>query len=199
MSTISQLGYYKSRLYLFLNLKIRFLFLFIFKINFIKNKINFILNKLKFSLLYNKFTYLKICKDVTVNQNLTHSNLPYFLIKPNVLNYRQKQSKIYSNKNFNKFKFYSTSNIEKINNNLKKDAFLLYLDGKEMFMDFSYNGRLVLKNKFKGIPGIYLWVNKNNNRSYIGKSVNLYIRISKYFSTNYIRTKKKINWQSVEQ
>jgi len=57
-------------------------------------------------------------------------------------------------------------------------------------MDLSYNGRLVLKFKFKGIPGIYLWVNKNNNRSYIGKSVNLFIRISKYFSTNYIRTNK---------
>lgn len=33
-------------------------------------------------------------------------------------------------------------------------------------------------------------MNNINNKSYVDKSVNLYIRISKYFSNNYINTNK---------
>lgn len=76
---------------------------------------------------------------------------------------------------------------------MKKIIFLPYVIGKDKFMDFSYNGRINLKNKYKGKPGIYLWVNRLNKRSYVGKSVDLYTRISKYFSDKYIfNTKNKM-------
>ena len=54
---------------------------------------------------------------------------------------------------------------------------------KDCFTDFSSNGKSIIKAKYQKIQGIYLWFNKTNNKSYVGKSVNLYQRINKYFST----------------
>ena len=40
--------------------------------------------------------------------------------------------------------------------------------------------------------GIYLWVNNINNKSYVGKSVDLFNRLNKnYLSNSYIFLKKK--------
>jgi hypothetical protein len=58
------------------------------------------------------------------------------------------------------------------------------------YTDFSYTSRKILKQNYLKIQGIYLFVNNLNNRSYVGKSVNLYIRFSKYFSINYLEKNK---------
>jgi hypothetical protein len=51
----------------------------------------------------------------------------------------------------------------KINNNLtnlettnSKDKFLIYIEDKVKYIDFSYKGRTTLKNKYLNIQGIYL-------------------------------------------
>jgi hypothetical protein len=63
----------------------------------------------------------------------------------------------------------------------------------DKFHDFSYSGINIIKQKYKKIKGIYLWVNNVNNKSYVGKSVNLYQRLSKYFSSKYIKNNSKKN------
>ena len=60
----------------------------------------------------------------------------------------------------------------------------------EKFNDFSYNGRSIIKKNYSKIPGIYLWVNNVNSRCYVGKSINLYLRFSKYLSPSYIKGNK---------
>lgn len=85
-----------------------------------------------------------------------------------------------------------------LKNNLKlkdKIVFLkLYSDSnisyKDKFTDFSYSGRSLIKNKYNKTTGIYLWVHNKSNRSYVGKSVNLYQIISKYLSPDYINKNK---------
>lgn len=62
-----------------------------------------------------------------------------------------------------------------------------YLD---KYNDFSNSGRRIIRLKYLKKQGIYLWINNFNNRSYVGKSVNLSIRINKYFSFNYINNTK---------
>lgn len=47
-----------------------------------------------------------------------------------------------------------------------------------------------IRIKYKKVQGIYLWVNNTNNSCYVGKSVNLYQRLSKYLSTTYIQKNK---------
>lgn len=71
-----------------------------------------------------------------------------------------------------------------------KDKFLSYINNKDCFTDFSSNGKSIIRIKYYKIQGIYLWVNNTNNRSYVGKSVNLYKRLSKYLSTTYIQKHK---------
>jgi len=39
--------------------------------------------------------------------------------------------------------------------------------------------------------GIYRWVNFENNKSYIGSGVNLYARLSNYYSDKYLETQLK--------
>jgi hypothetical protein len=75
--------------------------------------------------------------------------------------------------------------IEEVKDNLSS---ILSNIGK--YNDFNYIGRSVLKQKYQKIPGIYLWVNKINNKCYVGKSINLYLRFSKYLSTSYIHNNK---------
>lgn len=54
----------------------------------------------------------------------------------------------------------------------------------------SYNNSLLSKfNVLKdniGKSGIYMWVNRINNKCYIGRSVNLHIRLREYYNTNYL-------------
>nr|YP_010990986.1 GIY-YIG homing endonuclease [Pappia fissilis]WOX61259.1 GIY-YIG homing endonuclease [Pappia fissilis] len=71
-----------------------------------------------------------------------------------------------------------------------KDIILSYINDKDCFTDFSSNGKSIIKTKYYKKQGIYLWVNNTNNRSYVGKSVNLYQRLSKYLSTTYIQKNK---------
>jgi GIY-YIG catalytic domain len=88
-------------------------------------------------------------------------------------------------------------NSNKIDSKFKDKNFnfkpsIKYLD---KYNDFSYRDRTIIKQKYFKLKGIYLWINNINNKSYVGKSVNLYLRISKYFScsalrTNYIYTNK---------
>ena len=91
---------------------------------------------------------------------------------------------------------FKNSNIIVSNEEFKDKFFdikpsINYLD---KYNDFSYNGRMIIKQKYLKLQGIYLWINKINNRSYVGKSVNLYLRISKYFSIKYINiTKSKMS------
>ena len=74
-----------------------------------------------------------------------------------------------------------------------KDKFLHYIKDKDCFTDFSSKGKSIIKTKYFKKQGIYLWVNNTNNKSYVGKSVNLYQRLSKYLSKTYIqKTKNKM-------
>ena len=66
--------------------------------------------------------------------------------------------------------------------------FKSYID---KYTDFSYSERLIIKKKYNKIPAIYLWLNNINNKSYVGKSVNVYQRMSKYFSKKYLINNKK--------
>lgn len=87
-----------------------------------------------------------------------------------------------------------------LNNNETKDRFysLPTLSGHtieanyiDKYIDFSYNGRKIIKQKYNNVQGIYLWVNNINNKSYVGKSVNLFNRLNKnYLSSNYIKKNK---------
>ena len=57
-------------------------------------------------------------------------------------------------------------------------------------MIFSIKNRKVIKEKYYNKTGIYLWV--INNKSYVGKSVNLFNRLNKnYLSNSYIFKNKE--------
>jgi len=43
------------------------------------------------------------------------------------------------------------------------------------------NNRDKIREKTKGLSGIYLWFNKVNGKCYIGSASDLYIRINNYF------------------
>jgi GIY-YIG catalytic domain len=75
-----------------------------------------------------------------------------------------------------------------------KDKFLSdKIKYKDKFTKFNYENRAIIKQKYNKIKGIYLWINNINSRSYVGKSVNLYQRVSKYFSSEYLnKTKSKM-------
>ena len=75
--------------------------------------------------------------------------------------------------------------IEEVKDNLTSVLF-----NTSKYNDFSYIGRSVLKQKYLNIPGIYLWVNIINNKCYVGKSINLYLRFSKYLASSYINNNK---------
>lgn len=68
------------------------------------------------------------------------------------------------------------------------------IDYVDKYNDFSHShchsGRSVIKIKYTKLQGIYLWINNINNKSYIGKYVNLYSRLSKYFSSYYLKNNK---------
>lgn len=56
-----------------------------------------------------------------------------------------------------------------------------------MYSDFSFKSRKFIKNKYYNQTGIYLWINSINNKSYVGKSVNLFNRLNKnYLSKSYV-------------
>lgn len=83
-----------------------------------------------------------------------------------------------------------------LSNKLNKSSKLILLDkdnlssiplSAEKFNDFSYSGRIIIKEKYSKIAGIYLWVNNINHRCYVGKSINLYLRFSNYLSPSYIK------------
>jgi hypothetical protein len=71
-----------------------------------------------------------------------------------------------------------------------KDKFSNSIIYADKYNDFSYIGRSEIRKKYNKVKGIYLWINNINKRSYVGKSVNLYLRLSKYLSSNYIYNNK---------
>ena len=71
-----------------------------------------------------------------------------------------------------------------------KDKFSSSISYLDKFNEFNYEGRSLIKNKYNKIQGIYLWINNINNKSYVGKSVNLYQRLSQYLSLSYLNDNK---------
>lgn len=63
-----------------------------------------------------------------------------------------------------------------------------YLD---KFNEFSISSRIKIQSKYSNKKGIYLWVNNINNKSYVGKSMNLYQRILFYLKPGYIHKTHK--------
>jgi len=58
----------------------------------------------------------------------------------------------------------------------------------EYIKDIFYNlnkERDLIKNKTLNKSGVYLWHNKITDKYYIGSSINLYKRISRYFQPGY--------------
>jgi NADH-ubiquinone oxidoreductase chain 5 len=88
----------------------------------------------------------------------------------------------------------SNKNITTKQKSLKKikikDKFSSSIIYEDKYDDFSYIGRSEIRKKYSKVQGIYLWINNVNKRSYVGKSVNLYLRLSKYLSLNYINNNK---------
>lgn len=65
-----------------------------------------------------------------------------------------------------------------------KDNFfnLPSINNLDIYVDFSYSGRQIIKQKYYKVQGIYLWINNINKRSYVGKSVNIFNRLNKIIS-----------------
>jgi group I intron endonuclease len=75
---------------------------------------------------------------------------------------------------------------------LDEEGYIKYLDKYEMSKLLSNNDiKNSIKKKYLGKPCIYLWVNNINNKSYVGKSINLFNRLNKnYLSNSYINRNK---------
>uniref|UniRef100_A0A896Z1S3 GIY-YIG endonuclease n=1 Tax=Coniophora olivacea TaxID=85977 RepID=A0A896Z1S3_9AGAM len=65
-----------------------------------------------------------------------------------------------------------------------KDNYTRHVQTKDKLTNF--RDRSKIKQKTHKVAGIYLWVNNITQRCYVGKSVNLYIRLIKYLSATYI-------------
>lgn len=68
-------------------------------------------------------------------------------------------------------------NAEKLDN--------LPLNYVERFVNVSYS-HYEIKTNYRKCSLIYLWFNKINNKTYVGKTVNLAARLSKYLNPNYL-------------
>jgi hypothetical protein len=116
---------------------------------------------------------------------------------------------------FSGFRIYITGNagyknqseILKFNLNLALD----YLDEKstqdkiwsynkylDKYSDFSFNLRKFIQKKYlkktNKKMGNYLWIKNINNKSYVGKSVDLFKRLNKIYIYNYYIFKNKEKW-----
>ena len=74
-------------------------------------------------------------------------------------------------------KFYST-NSSPDENVIKIIPMVTYYNADTLKLDILYDN----KNK----AGIYRWINKINNKIYVGSSVNLALRFRNYFSINFL-------------
>jgi hypothetical protein len=54
------------------------------------------------------------------------------------------------------------------------------------YLNLTVSGRYIIKSNFKGKAVIYLWKNKINGRSYVGRTINLWNRLTKYSSNAYL-------------
>lgn len=64
-------------------------------------------------------------------------------------------------------------------------ALLTYIDAHDQ------RKKVIKDNNQK--PGIYRWINKTNEKSYIGSSVNLGYRLKQYYSISFLNRKKSIS------
>lgn len=85
----------------------------------------------------------------------------------------------------------------------RDNSTIKYLD---IFNSINAQNRVIVKQKYNKVAGIYMWLNNINGRCYIGSSINLYSRMNNYLSPYYIsRTKEKmaicssINKYGIEQ
>src|SRR5258708_28808594 len=72
-------------------------------------------------------------------------------------------------------------NVCAYSSNSKQEPIIIYIDSL-------LNKSNVLKdNLYKS--GIYRWINRINNKCYIGSSINLYSRLKNYYSKNYLNNR----------
>lgn len=191
MSTISQLGYLLilALIFIFTNLD--------YITNFDNSIIITIIFPLSISNKYSNmsfnfiFRYQQIKFISYTNKNI-NSPEPVQPNKLNIIDEVETEPNNFQSSALTISKNHTDSNGELSDG--ENDKISIFLNSyRDKYMDFSYSGRSAIKEKFNKIPGIYLWLNNINNKSYVGKSVNIYQRLSKYFSKSYtINNKKKM-------
>lgn len=169
-STISQLG---------LTLDLIFIFIFIFIFLFLYLYLFLFITYISFIYLYLFFNYL------------TEYGLILFIIPIKPIKCELFQNiKIFTFKKSINNKSDDRSKSPSLNLDNFSANFHFFIENKLKFTDFSFNGKKMLKRKLLKIKGIYLFINSLNNKSYVGKSNNLYVRLTKYFSSNYLNSNK---------
>ena len=91
--------------------------------------------------------------------------------------------------NINKYNnsIYSNTNCRFANKNMKTKGFSTIKS--HIIYDNSLLNKYNILSENKGKSGIYRWINKINNESYIGSSVNLTNRFRRYYNINYLKGK----------
>lgn len=91
------------------------------------------------------------------------------------------------NINKNNNSIYSNTNCTFANKNIKTISFSTIKS--YIIYDNSFLNKHNVLNENKGKSGIYRWVNKISNESYVGSSVNLTNRFRRYYNINYLKGK----------
>lgn len=84
---------------------------------------------------------------------------------------------------------FKSRNITYFDKNPKKAKFFHFSPHKIIIYDNALSNKNKILQDNKQRCGVYKWVNKINGKSYIGSSVNLSLRLSHYFSLNYLAKK----------
>lgn len=87
--------------------------------------------------------------------------------------------------------FYSNINFTFSNN--KKGIRSYYIVKCSVIDDSTLLNKYKILSVNKGKSGVYRWVNKINNESYVGSSINLTNRLRKYYNINYLKYKIAID------
>jgi hypothetical protein len=204
-STISQLGYASIFIiiiiFLILEFKLNIYFNNSIVLSYNYNCITFI--------IFNKNKLLGINHSILTKKKVTNSFFYFncFSILPNnfkIAGYSDIPSsrnqinieELSSEKSSNEIKLASDKSCLNINDT--KDRFYslslehtMITNFIDKYIDFSFNGKKIIKQKYNNIQGIYLWINNLNNKSYVGKSVNIFNRLNKNYLSSYYINKNK--------
>lgn len=90
--------------------------------------------------------------------------------------------------NINNIRNYTTALPEDSLNSTVRD--LLPYVYVERFSNLTPDVRYWIKKKYEGVAVIYLWVNKINGKSYVGKTINLKQRLNNYLDVYYLNKVK---------